>query len=116
MTETELLKEAERIEKLLAEHSSRHDREASFSQEGWEALRHSPLNTALLKGTSWLTFGRILSTLCRGDASMGTVWLMHQGAAVCFLALRDEKQRAFFEGELRGLLVFLPDAPARSLA
>src|SRR5688500_13788504 len=101
MTESDLLKEAERLEQVLVEHAARHDRETSFPVEGWEALRRSPLNTALLEGISWLTFGRIVSTLCRGDASLGTVWLMHQGTGICFHALPDAKQKAFLEAEFR---------------
>lgn len=101
MTETDLLKEAERIQALLAEQAAKHDRETTFPKEGKEAMNRSPLNTALLDGASWLTFGRIVSILSRGDASFGTVWLMHQGVSVALRALVDPAQAAFMEAELR---------------
>ncbi|MBZ4416471.1 acyl-CoA dehydrogenase family protein [Myxococcus sp. RHSTA-1-4] len=102
MTDTELLNEAERLSTLLAEHASKHDRETSFPVEGKAAILRSPLNTALLEGASFLTFGRALATLCRGDASFGTAWLMHQGAGLSSLALTNPAQRDFFLAEFRG--------------
>lgn len=101
MTDADLLKEAERLSVLLAEQAARHDRDTTFPEEGREAILHSPLNTALLDGTSWLTFGQIVSVLSRGDASFGTVWLMHQGSGTAFRALADPAQVAFFEAEFR---------------
>ncbi|WP_225412930.1 acyl-CoA dehydrogenase family protein [Stigmatella hybrida] len=101
MTEADLLKEAERISALLAEHAARHDQDTTFPLEGKEAISQSPLNTALQEGISWLTFGRVISTLSRGNASFGTVWLMHQGSGITFLALPDPAQRAFFSAEFR---------------
>jgi alkylation response protein AidB-like acyl-CoA dehydrogenase len=101
MTEADLLKEAERIHVLLAEQAAKHDRETSFPEEGKLAMSDSPLNTALLDGTSWLTFGRAVSILARGDASFGTAWLMHQGTAVALRALVDPAQAAFMEAEFR---------------
>lgn len=101
MTDADLLAEAERIQVVLAEHAARHDRETSFPEEGRELLTRSPLNTALLEGASWQTFGRIVSILSRGNASFGTVWLMHQGSGTGFLALPDPTQVAFFEAEFR---------------
>jgi len=102
MTEAELLKEAERLGRLLAEKAAVHDREGSFPDEGLEAILPSPVNTALVDGCSWLTFGRILSHLSRGSASFATAWLMHQGSGATFLALADPEQRAFFGAEFRG--------------
>ncbi len=52
MTEAELLKEAERIQVLLAEQAAKHDRETTFPEEGKRAMSQSPLNTALLDGAS----------------------------------------------------------------
>ncbi|XXF80155.1 acyl-CoA/acyl-ACP dehydrogenase [Myxococcaceae bacterium GXIMD 01537] len=101
MTDTDLLNEAERLSTLLAGHAAKHDRDSTFPEQGKEAIVRSPLNTALLDGASWLTFGRILATLCRGDASFGTAWLMHQGSGTSFLALTDPAQRASFEAEFR---------------
>ncbi|MBN1207678.1 MAG: acyl-CoA dehydrogenase [Myxococcaceae bacterium] len=101
MTDADLLKEAERLSALLAEQAARHDRETSFPEEGREAIIRSPLNTALLDGASWLTFGQILAILSRGDASFGTVWLMHQGSGIAFLALPDPALVAFFNAEFR---------------
>lgn len=101
MTEAELLKEAERIQVLLAEQAAKHDRETTFPEEGKRAINQSPLNTALLDGVSWLTFGRVISILSRGDASFGTVWLMHQGVAVALRALVDPAQAAHMEAEFR---------------
>ncbi|MFY0567830.1 acyl-CoA dehydrogenase family protein [Archangium lansingense] len=101
MTEVDYLKEAERLRTLLAEQAAKHDREATFPEEGKAAMSHSPLNTALLDGISWLTFGRLVSILSRGDASFGTAWLMHQGTAVALRALVDPAQAAFMEAELR---------------
>jgi alkylation response protein AidB-like acyl-CoA dehydrogenase len=102
MTDTELLDEAERLSTLLAEHASRHDRETSFPEEGRAAIIRSPLNTALMSGASFLTFGRALAILCRGDASFGTAWLMHQGAGLSAFALADPVQRDRVLDELRG--------------
>ncbi|MDC0708544.1 acyl-CoA dehydrogenase [Stigmatella sp. ncwal1] len=101
MTEAELLTEAERISSLLAEHSAQHDQDTTFPSEGKEAISQSPLNTVLLEGASWLTFGKIVSLLSRGNASFGTVWLMHQGAGVTFLALKEPHQRASLDAEFR---------------
>jgi alkylation response protein AidB-like acyl-CoA dehydrogenase len=102
MTEADLLKEAERIQALLAAHAARHDRDTTFPEEGREAMVRSPLNTALLDGASWLTFGRIVSILSRGDASFATAWLMHQGSAQALRYLGDPAQVSSFEAELRG--------------
>jgi alkylation response protein AidB-like acyl-CoA dehydrogenase len=101
MTDADLLKEAERIQALLAEHAAKHDRDTTFPEEGREAIIRSPLNTALLDGASWLTFGRIVSILSRGSASFGTIWLMHQGSGVAFRALPDPEQVSLFEAEFR---------------
>lgn len=101
MTDVDLLAEAERLQVVLAEHAAKHDRETSFPEEGRELIIRSPLNTALLDGASWHTFGRIVSILSRGNASFGTVWLMHQGSGISFLALPDPAQVAFFMNEFR---------------
>ncbi|MBM7116113.1 acyl-CoA dehydrogenase family protein [Archangium primigenium] len=101
MTEADLLQEAERLSGLLAEKAAEHDREGSFPDEGFEAIIRSPLNTALLDGCSWRTFGRIVGTLSRGNASFGTAWLMHQGTAITFLALPQKDQVAHFEAQFR---------------
>ncbi len=101
MTDADLLKEAERLQVVLAEHAARHDRETSFPEEGRELIISSPLNTALLEGASWLTFGRIVSILSRGNPSFGTVWLMHQGSGISFFALQDPAQVAFFQDAFR---------------
>ncbi|PTL84511.1 acyl-CoA dehydrogenase family protein [Vitiosangium sp. GDMCC 1.1324] len=101
MTDADLLAEAERLQAVLAEHAARHDRETSFPEEGRELITRSPLNTALLDGASWQTFGRIVSILSRGNASFGTVWLMHQGSGCGFLALPDPAQVGFFAAEFR---------------
>ncbi|ATB34047.1 acyl-CoA dehydrogenase family protein [Melittangium boletus] len=101
MTEAELLQEADRLGLLLAEKAAVHDREGSFPDEGLEATRRSPVNTALVDGCSWLTFGRIISRLSRGNASFATAWLMHQGSGAAFLALADPEQVAFFGAEFR---------------
>ncbi len=101
MTDADLLAEAERIQALLAEQASKHDRETTFPEEGREAVVRSQVNTALLDGASWLTFGRLVSILSRGDASFGTAWLMHQGAAASLRALPDPAQVSFFEAEFR---------------
>nr|CAO98842.1 hypothetical protein [Stigmatella aurantiaca DW4/3-1] len=85
----------------MAEHSARHDQDTTFPDEGKEAISRSPLNTSLLEGASWLTFGKMVSLLSRGNASFGTLWLMHQGAGITFLALQDPQQRAFFDAEFR---------------
>jgi alkylation response protein AidB-like acyl-CoA dehydrogenase len=85
----------------LAEQAARHDRDTTFPDEGREAITRSPLNTALWEGASWLTFGQIVSVLSRGDASFGTVWLMHQGAGSTLRALADPAQVAFFDAEFR---------------
>ncbi len=108
----ELLAEAERISALLAEHAARHDRDATFPSEGLTAMIRSPLNTALLGGAagddaarapcSWLTFGRIIAILARGDASFATAWLMHQGATSVYRALVDPGERSRFEQAIRG--------------
>ena len=101
MTDTEFLQEAERLQVLLAEHAAKHDRDTTSSEEGRAAMARSPLNTALLDGASWLTFGRIVSILSRGDAAFATVWLMHQGSAAV-RALVDPAQASLLEAELRG--------------
>ncbi|WP_224245114.1 acyl-CoA dehydrogenase family protein [Hyalangium gracile] len=101
MTDADLLKEAERLQVLLAEHAAKHDRDTTFSEEGREAIVRSPLNTALLDGASWLTFGRIVAALSRGDASFGTAWLMHQGAAAALRALPEPALVSSFEAEFR---------------
>jgi alkylation response protein AidB-like acyl-CoA dehydrogenase len=98
----DLLAEAERLQRLLAEQASRHDRETSLPDEGFAAMAQSPLNTALLEGASWLTFGRILGTLSRGSASFGTLWLMHQGSGLTFLALPEPALVASFNDAFRG--------------
>ncbi|WP_438040730.1 acyl-CoA dehydrogenase family protein [Sorangium sp. So ce128] len=107
----ELLAEAERISALLAEHAARHDRDATFPIEGLAATIRSPINTALLGGAagddaarapcSWLTFGRIVAILARGDASFATAWLMHQGAMSVYRALADPGERSRFEQAIR---------------
>ncbi|WP_437914008.1 acyl-CoA dehydrogenase [Sorangium sp. So ce302] len=107
----ELLAEAERISALLAEHAARHDRDATFPIEGLAATIRSPINTALLGGAagddaarapcSWLTFGRIVAILARGDASFATAWLMHQGAMSVYRALVDPGERSRFEQAIR---------------
>ena len=43
MTDADLLKEAERLQVVLAEHAARHDRETSFPEEGRELIISSPL-------------------------------------------------------------------------
>lgn len=106
-----LLAEAERISAILAEHAARHDRDATFPIEGLTATIRSPINTALLGGAagddavrapcSWLTFGRIVATLARGDASFATAWLMHQGAMSMYRALVDPGERSRFEQAIR---------------
>ncbi|MFP2927737.1 acyl-CoA dehydrogenase family protein [Pyxidicoccus sp. 3LG] len=101
MTDTDLVSEAERLSALLAEHAAKHDRDSTFPEQGRDAIARSPLNTVLLDGASWLTFGRVLAALCRGDASFGTAWLMHQGSGLSFLALTDPALRAHFEAEFR---------------
>jgi alkylation response protein AidB-like acyl-CoA dehydrogenase len=101
MTDAVLLGEAEKLSALLAEHAAKHDRDTTFPEEGREAILRSPLNTALLDGASWLTFGRALALLSRGDAAFATVWLMHQGAGLSHLALTDPAERAFFDSEFR---------------
>lgn len=101
MTDTDFLNEAEKLSALLAEHAAKHDRDSTFPEQGRDAIIRSSLNTALLEGASWLTFGRVLALLCQGDASFGTAWLMHQGAGMSFLALVDPAQRAAFETEFR---------------
>ncbi|CAN98973.1 Acyl-CoA dehydrogenase [Sorangium cellulosum So ce56] len=107
----ELLAEAERISAVLAEHAARHDRDATFPIEGLAATIRSPINTALLGGAagddaarapcSWLTFGRIVALLARGDASFATAWLMHQGAMSVYRALVDPGERSRFEQAIR---------------
>ncbi|WP_437762804.1 acyl-CoA dehydrogenase family protein [Sorangium sp. So ce281] len=107
----ELLAEAERISALLAEHAARHDRDATFPVEGLAATIRSPINTALLGGAageggarapcSWLTFGRIVALLARGDASFATAWLMHQGALSVYRGLVDPGERSRFEQAIR---------------
>lgn len=107
----ELLAEAERISALLAEHAAQHDRDATFPIEGLTAMIRSPINTALLGGAagdgaarapcSWLTFGRIVAILARGDASFATAWLMHQGALSVYRALVDPGERSRFEQAIR---------------
>lgn len=101
MKEADLLKEAERLQVLLAEHAAEHDRELTLPQEGREAIVQSPLHTLLLEGASWLTFGQVLSILSRGDASFATVWVMHQGAGTAVRALVDRAQAASLEAEFR---------------
>ncbi|KFE64928.1 acyl-CoA dehydrogenase family protein [Hyalangium minutum] len=101
MTEAELLKEAERLQALLAEHATRHDRDTTFPEEGREAMVRSPLNTMLQDGSSWLTFGRVISLLAQGDASFATAWLMHQGAAEVLRFLGEPSQVAHFDAEFR---------------
>jgi alkylation response protein AidB-like acyl-CoA dehydrogenase len=101
ISDADLLTEAERLQRLLAEHAARHDRDTSLPEEGFTAMAQSPLNTALLDGASWLTFGRIISTLSRGSASFGTLWLMHQGAGLAFMALPDPARVASFNEEFR---------------
>lgn len=103
-----LVAEAERISALLAEHAARHDREGTFPVEGLAATIRSPINTAAIGGEggagapcSWLTFGRIVATLARGDASFATAWLMHQGAMSVFRALIDADERSRVERALR---------------
>jgi alkylation response protein AidB-like acyl-CoA dehydrogenase len=101
MKDADLLKEAERLHALLAEHAAKHDRDISFPKEGREAIARSPLNTMLLDGASWLTFGQVVSTLARADASFATVWLMHQGAGTAVRALVDPAQASALEAEFR---------------
>lgn len=101
MKEADLLKEAERLQVLLAEHAARHDRDITFPKEGKEAMVQSPLNTMLLDGASWLAFGQAISILARADASFATVWLMHQGAGAAVRALVDPAQASALEAELR---------------
>lgn len=101
LTDADLLSEAERLQRLLAEHAARHDRETSFPEEAKAAIIQSPLNTAILDGASWLTFGRILSILCRGNASFGTVWLMHQGSGLTLMALPEPELVARMMAEFR---------------
>jgi alkylation response protein AidB-like acyl-CoA dehydrogenase len=101
MTDAEFLKEAERLQALLAEHAARHDRDISFPKEGKEAIARSPLNTMLLDGASWLAFGQVISILARADASFATVWLMHQGTGVAVRGLVDPAQASALEAELR---------------
>ncbi|WP_437278507.1 acyl-CoA dehydrogenase [Sorangium sp. So ce375] len=107
----ELLAEAERISAILAEHAARHDRDTTFPIEGLAATIRSPINTALLGGAagddaarapcSWLTFGRIVAILARGDASFATAWLMHQGARSVYPALTAPDERSRFEQAIR---------------
>jgi len=101
MNETDLLAEAERLQGMLAKHAAKHDRDTTFPEEEKEACIQSPLNTALLDGASWQTFGKLVSILSRGNASFGTVWLMHQGSGITFQALPEPEQVAFFEAEFR---------------
>jgi alkylation response protein AidB-like acyl-CoA dehydrogenase len=101
LSDAELLAEAERVQRLLAEHAARHDRATSLPEEGFAAMAQSPLNTALLDGASWLAFGRIISTLSRGSASFGTLWLMHQGSGLAFMALPDPALVSVFNEEFR---------------
>ncbi|NOK35367.1 acyl-CoA/acyl-ACP dehydrogenase [Corallococcus exercitus] len=101
MSDSDCLAEAERIQRLLAEQAARHDRETSLPDEGFEAMARSPLNTALLEGASWLTFGRVVSILSRGSASFGTLWLMHQGSGLAFLALPEPALVATFNDRFR---------------
>jgi len=101
MTDVELLKEADRLGQLLAEKAALHDREGSFPDEGLDAMIQSPVNTALLDGCTWLTFGRLVARLSRGSASFATAWLMHQGSGIVFPALADPEQAAFFGAEFR---------------
>jgi len=101
MTEADLLKEAERIHALLAAHAARHDRDTTFPEEGREAMVRSPLNTMMLDGASWLTFGRVVGLLAQGDASFATVWLMHQGAAETLRSLGDPAHVSAFEADFR---------------
>ncbi|WP_437306357.1 acyl-CoA dehydrogenase family protein [Sorangium sp. So ce388] len=106
-----LLAEAERISAILAEHAARHDRDGTFPVEGLTATVRSPINTAVIGGAaggdgegapcSWLTFGRIVAILARGDASFATAWLMHQGAMSLFRTLIDADERSRFEQALR---------------
>lgn len=101
MTEVDLLKEAERIQALLAAHAAKHDRDTTFPDEGREAMARSPLNTLMLDGASWLTFGRVVGLLAQGDASFATAWLMHQGAAETVRSLGDPAQRSALEADFR---------------
>ncbi|MCP3143210.1 acyl-CoA dehydrogenase family protein [Pyxidicoccus xibeiensis] len=101
MTDTDLLNEAEQLAALVAEHAAKHDRDSTFPEEGRAAIVRSPLNTMLLDGASWQTFGRVLATLCRADASFGTAWLMHQGAGTSFMALVNAAERAAFDTGFR---------------
>lgn len=102
LDETALVAEAERISALLAEHAAVHDRDASFPAEGRDAVASSPIATMLQDGASWATFGEVVKILCRGDASFGTAWLMHQGAAHTLASLAEREQRAVIERGLRG--------------
>ena len=101
MQEADLLKEAERLHALLAEHAARHDRDITFPGEGKEAMIKSPLNTMLLDGASWLAFGQTISILARADASFATAWLMHQGVGTVVRALVDPAQASSLEADLR---------------
>lgn len=125
--EIDLLSDSTKISGILAAHAATHDREGSFPTEGVDALLASPVNTALLDGSSWSTFSKILVILAKGDPSAATAWLMHQGAGILFATLADPALVAFFEAEWRrgawfgnalseptgGNLFFLPFQEAR---
>jgi alkylation response protein AidB-like acyl-CoA dehydrogenase len=127
MTEADLLKEADRIQALLAAHAARHDHDITFPEEGREAMVRSPLNTMLLEGASWLTFCRVLGLLAQGDASFATAWLMHQGSAGALRYLGDPALVSAVEADFRrgawfgnalseptsGNLFLMPQQPAR---
>ncbi|WP_224368772.1 acyl-CoA dehydrogenase family protein [Hyalangium versicolor] len=101
MTDADLLKEADRLQALLAAHAAMHDRDTTFPEEGRAEMVRSPLNTMLLEGTSWLTFSRVVGLLAQGDASFATAWLMHQGAAELLRSLEDPTQASALEADFR---------------
>jgi alkylation response protein AidB-like acyl-CoA dehydrogenase len=101
LSDSDLLAEAKRISEILAKHAAEHDRRGSMPSEGTEALLASPINTALIDGAKWSTFAEMVGILAKGDPSVATAWLMHQGAGVTYKTLADPALVAFFDAEWR---------------
>ena len=102
---------AERATELaegFAQRAAEFDETAQLPVENLLQLHEAGFDTAWLppshggQGLSWVTFGRVLTTLAKACPSTATIWLMHLGAAYGLVHMSDEDNAAFFAQELAG--------------
>jgi alkylation response protein AidB-like acyl-CoA dehydrogenase len=90
----------------FAQRAAELDETAELPIDNLRRLHEAGFDTAWLpagyggSNLSWVTFGRVLTTLAKACPSTATIWLMHLGAAYGLVHMSGESNARFFSEEL----------------